>query len=452
MPDKVNIRIAEGPLAGQSYSFEEHGVLLFGRDPKCHVNLPDDKFISRHHLMFDINPPNVQVRDLNSLNGTIINGVRYGGRTQGTRPVDSKSIEPIALINGDRIQAGQTIMLVEVEQAPKSVVILTCTMCGRSVSGPDQGFDGADYLCESCAAEAQLEPDRFLKTMMKQGITVIGHAKGGSFANYKVGNRLDAGGMGSVFLAESRQDGSRVVLKVLHSKLAVNRQNRETFLREMLLLRSLKHENIVEYRDYGSVGNTFFFAVDYCNGGSLSQYVARSLGRVPWQTALPFFRHVLEGLAHAHAKHVVHRDIKPENIFLHTEGETTVAKIGDFGLAKIFTLANMTRLTKQGEYAGSFLFMARDQLVDFKFAKPVMDIWSAAATFYNVLTGKFPRELPAGKDPIDVIMEDVIRPIEHWEVDLPPRLAAAINRGLSSAPEKRWQSAQDFLHALDRIA
>lgn len=238
---------------------------------------------------------------------------------------------------------------------------------------------------------------------------------------------------------------------MLDFNLAANRQNRETFLREMLLLRSLEHENIVQYRDYGSVGNTFFFAVEYCNGGSLAQYVARSLGRVPWQAALPYFRQVLTGLAYAHAKNVVHRDIKPENIFLHTEGETTTAKIGDFGLAKIFTLANMTRLTKQGEYAGSFLFMARDQLVDFKFAKPVTDIWSVAATFYNVLTGKYPRELPAGKDPIDVIMEDVIRPIEHWGVDLPPQLAAAINRGLSSAPERRWQSATEFYEALDKV-
>lgn len=451
MPDKVGIRIVEGPLAGQSFSFEEHGVLLFGRDPKCHVNLPDDKFISRHHLVFDINPPIVQVRDLNSLNGTIINGVRYGGRTQGTRALDSQSIEPIALINGDRIQVGQTVMIVEAEQAPKSVVMLTCTMCGRNVSGPDQGFDGADYLCETCSAEAELQPDRFLKTMLKQGITVVGHGRGGDFANYKVGNRLDAGGMGSVFLAESREDGSKVVLKVLHSKLAANRQNRETFLREMLLLRSLKHENIVQYRDYGSVGNTFFFAVEYCNGGTLAQCVARSLGQVPWRTALPYFRQVLEGLAHAHAKNVVHRDIKPENIFLHTEGETATAKIGDFGLAKVFTLANMTRLTKQGEYAGSFLFMARDQLVDFKFARPVTDIWSVAATFYNVLTGKYPREWPAGKDPIDVIMEDAIRPIEYWETEMPPQLAAAINRGLSSAPERRWQSAAAFLDAIDGI-
>ena len=445
---KVKLQVVEGPLAGREFVYDTHDVLLMGRDSACHVSLPNDPFVSRHHFAIEINPPRVSLRDLNSLNGTTVNGIRFGGRMYKGETGAAEANEPITLIAGDKIQVGKTLLVVHIEQPPEKLVSLTCPMCGKVTTGPDQGMAGADYLCDACADAAALDPDTLLKTAVVRGARVQGNIGQQGVDGYRVVQRLGEGGMSSVHLAVSMTDGQKVVLKMLHSRLAALKQNRQTFLREMLVMSSLTHENIVRCIDYGSAGNTFFFVAEYCNGGSLAGFSLRHYHKPPWAEALPKFLHLLEGLAYAHEKNIVHRDLKPDNIFLHEHEGVETAKVGDFGLAKIFTLAGMTQLTQPKEYAGSFLFMAKDQLTDFKYAKPAVDVWSAAATMYNVLTGEYPREMPYQKDPIDLIMEDKIRPIEHWGIDLPPKVAAVINKGLASNPAQRYSNAAEFLTAL----
>ena len=448
---KVRLRVVEGPLAGRTFHYDQHDVFLLGRDSACHIALPDDPFVSRHHFAIEINPPRVALRDLNSLNGTNVNGIRFGGRLYKGETGAGATAEPIFLLDNDRIQVGKTTLLVEIEQPPVEMVSMTCAMCGKETAAPDQGLSSADYLCDACADVAAQDPENLLKTAVVKGARVQGQLGRGAVAGYRVTERLGEGGMSSVHLAVSMSDGNKVVLKLLHSRLAAKKENRQTFLREMLLMQSLTHPGIVRCLDYGSVGNTFFFVQEYCTGGSLGR-----LGLKPWgggaklDEILPCFRQMLQGLAHAHARNIIHRDLKPDNVFLHTgEDGRACAKIGDFGLAKIYTLAGMTQLTHPKEYAGSFLFMAKDQLLDFKFAKPAADVWSAAATMYNVLTGQYPREMPYTKDPIDVIMEDAIRPIEHWGLDIPPGLAAVINKGLQSEIPRRYRDGTELLAAFE---
>lgn len=445
---KVRLAVVEGPLAGREFLYEQHDVLLLGRDVACHLSLPDDPFVSRHHFAIEINPPRVSLRDLNSLNGTTVNGIRFGGRMYKGATGAGSADEPVILIDGDRIQVGKTTLTVAITQPPVILAQFTCAMCGTQTTAPDEGLSGADYLCDACAEAAENDPDTLLKTAVVKGARVQGKLGPAGVAGYRVTQRLGEGGMSTVYQAISMADGQTVVLKLLHSRLAARKQNRRTFLREMLVMASLKHTNIVQCVDYGAAGNTFFFVAEYCNSGSLSGFALKHYGKAPWATAMPLFLQFTEGLAHAHAQNIVHRDLKPDNVFLHQVEGITRAKVGDFGLAKIYTLAGMTQLTQPKEYAGSFLFMAKDQLLDFKFTKPAADVWSAAASMYNVLTGEFPREMPYDKDPIDLIMEDKIRPIEHWGVDVPPRLAGVINKGLASDPSRRYQDACELLAAL----
>lgn len=445
---KVTLRVAEGPLAGREFNYEQHDVLLMGRDSACHISLPDDPFVSRHHFAIEINPPRVSLRDLNSLNGTTVNGVRFGGRLYQGATGAGVANEPIMLVDGDRIQVGKTALMLTIVQPPVVLVKLRCAMCGKETSAPDPGLSGADYLCDGCSDAAALDPDALLKTAVVKGARVQGNL--GGLAGYRVTQRLGEGGMSSVHLATSMSDGQKVVLKLLHSRLAAQKQNRQTFLREMFVMNSLRHENIVRCMDYGSAGNTFFFVAEYCNSGSLAGYALRHYGKAPWAGAMPHFLQMLSGLAHAHRENVIHRDLKPDNIFLHEHEGRVSAKIGDFGLAKIYTLAGMTQLTQPKEFAGSYLFMAKDQLTDFKYTKPAADVWSVAATMYNVLTGQYPREMPYDRDPIDLIMEDKIRPIEQWGVDLPPKLVAVINKGLSSDPARRYADAGELLAAMQK--
>src|ERR1700742_1995930 len=99
---QVNLKVIAGPYKGRIFSFTQHDSFLIGRSPDAHLYLPDDRFFSRNHCLLEINPPHSYVRDLGSTNGTFVNG---------------KRVREAYLQNGDRIQGGETILVVEVRTA-----------------------------------------------------------------------------------------------------------------------------------------------------------------------------------------------------------------------------------------------------------------------------------------------------------------------------------------------
>ena len=100
-----------------------------------------------------------------------------------------------------------------------------------------------------------------------------------------------------------------------------------------------------------------------------------------------------------------------------------MAKLGDYGLAKAFDMAGLSGHTCPGEVAGTPQFMPRQQVLGFKEMRPEADVWAMAATFYNMLTGCYPRDFPDGRDPWPVILETAAVPIRQRNPAIPPRLA-----------------------------
>ena len=81
MPGRVCLAVVAGPIQGRQFAFEDHDTFLFGRSPDCHAQLAEaDGTASRHHFLLEVNPPAARLRDLGSLNGTYVNGTKYGGR------------------------------------------------------------------------------------------------------------------------------------------------------------------------------------------------------------------------------------------------------------------------------------------------------------------------------------------------------------------------------------
>src|SRR5829696_7111932 len=96
---QVNLKVTAGPYKGRIFSFTQHDSFLIGRSRDAHLYLPDDRYFSRNHCLLEINPPRSFLRDLNSTNGTFLNGQRVAN----------------AFLNdGDRIQCGETVLVVEV--------------------------------------------------------------------------------------------------------------------------------------------------------------------------------------------------------------------------------------------------------------------------------------------------------------------------------------------------
>jgi serine/threonine protein kinase len=262
---------------------------------------------------------------------------------------------------------------------------------------------------------------------------------------YIVEQEAGRGGFGAVYLARRIRDNQRVALKVMLSQVAVDKSNLEQFLREVRNISTLKHPHIVEIFDFGSAEGIFYFAMEWCDNGGVDRLIAEHKGKVPLPIAKPIILQALEALAHAHANGFVHRDLKPSNILLASAPGGVSARLADFGLAKSFEKAGMSGLTLTGNYAGTPYFIPREQIVDFKYVKPVSDVWSMGATIYNILTGQFPYEFAQGRDPINVLLNDNVIPIRQRDSAISKPLAHVIDRAIHRNVKERYPTAGEML-------
>jgi serine/threonine protein kinase len=127
------------------------------------------------------------------------------------------------------------------------------------------------------------------------------------------------------------------------------------------------------------------------------------------------------------------------------------AKVSDFGLAKSFQRAGFSGMTATGSTAGTFPFMSKEQLTNFKFVKPVSDVWSMGATLYHMLTGDFPRDFRRGQDPVEVILRGGIVPIRRRDSSIPKAVAGVIDRAVADKTADRYQTAGEFRKELAAV-
>jgi eukaryotic-like serine/threonine-protein kinase len=389
----------------KEFSFSTPAVFILGRSPQCHCSFPDDPYLSSNHFLLEIAPPQCSLRDLGSRNGTFVNGVRFGMRRQGESPKEAaQRAQRIALKTGDTILAGTVEVSVSIDSA---------------VSTPPPRQEGP------------------------------GEGPGLKVPGYEIIRELGRGSMGVVYLARSARYRRVLALKILWvSDKALSAQEKESFQREVDAAKVLRHPNIVSFYGGGSFGPDIYFAMEYCDGGSLAALMEKSGGRLSLEVARPIMLQVLDGLEYAHARNLVHRDIKPENILLKGGGPAATAKISDFGLAKNFMLAGLSGISNPDTGAGTPGYMSKEQLLNFMFTKPVSDVFSVGATFYALLTGRYVYDFEAVEDSLQAVLEGRVVPIAERGVPLPRKLMEVIDRAVSVDPEKRYPTAAQMKKAL----
>lgn len=409
MPGKVTLAVTAGPMKGRRFEFTEHDTFLFGRAADCHAELPSgDTSASRHHFLLEVNPPQARLRDLGSLNGTHVNGVRRGGRPAGETPEQAagRELDSVDLGDGDEIRVGATRFAVSVETPADPTVHASQNPTDRFVPTPT----------------ARVPPPK---------------ARGG-MAGYELGRVLGRGGMGAVHLATRHSDGATVALKMMLPQVVVDPAARDAFLREIEITRSLRHPRIVELLDYGFEGEGFFFAMEYCPGGSALNLVRAQGGRLELATGLRLAADVLDGLAFAHAGGFIHRDMKPDNILVAADGS---ARLTDFGLAKSFEQAGFSGMTATGTVAGTPYFMPREQLTSYRQLRPTSDVWSLGATLFFLLTGHHVRQFAKGKDPMAVVLRGGIEPLRGRAHGLPKALVEVLDTAIADDVRNRYADA-----------
>ncbi|HET8714670.1 MAG TPA: serine/threonine-protein kinase, partial [Holophagaceae bacterium] len=198
---------------------------------------------------------------------------------------------------------------------------------------------------------------------------------------------LGQGGMGQVFLARDTAMGREVALKTISSDMLLTPKAKERFLQEAKAAGALSHPGLVTVHELGEDAGTLFLVMEYLPGEDLSALLRRRALQ-PAQ-ALELLAQVCDGLAYAHAKGVLHRDVKPSNIRVLEQSGRTVAKLMDFGVARLPD----SQLTGTGDRVGTLSYMAPEYL---RGGAPTIqcDLYPVGMMLHEALTGHLPALAP----------------------------------------------------------
>jgi len=255
---------------------------------------------------------------------------------------------------------------------------------------------------------------------------------------YTLVARLGSGGMADVWLAQDRMLDRRVALKFLHERFAQDAQFVERFRREAQAAAGLQHPNVVGVYDRGETDGRHWIAMEYVEGAMLKDLIARGLSV---GEAVEITRQILAGARFAHGRGIVHRDLKPQNVLVDREGR---ARVTDFGIAR----AGASEITATGSVLGTAQYLSPEQAQGLELTA-TSDLYSIGVILYEALTGQVPFDADT---PVAVALKQVSeqpRPPSALNPQVSPALDAVVLRALAKDPANRFQSADEFIAALD---
>ncbi len=262
--------------------------------------------------------------------------------------------------------------------------------------------------------------------------------------DYKLIEKIGAGGMGEVFRAEHQMMHRQVALKILPKSLSSNQSLVDRFYAEVRAVAKLMHPNIVTAFDAGQQTGIHFLVMELIDGDVLSRKVSEQ-GPLSAIEAVEVLRQAATALDYAHRLGIIHRDIKPSNMMLNRQG---VLKILDFGLAQIGEAVESK--TTQSRLIGTIEFMSPEQISRPDSVDHRSDLYSLGATLFYLLTGK----MMFSGDAMQVALAQVRQqPPALYEVrpDIDLRLDAIFQKLIAKNPDDRLRSGRELLENLERL-
>jgi serine/threonine-protein kinase len=367
--------VERGNEKGLSLSLDPPvNTIVIGRLKTCALVLTDG-LASRQHFTIKRDGENFTITDMESHNGTFVNGSRITGEVE--------------LKLGSTIRSGETLFSL------------------RSDSQPAEG-------------------------------ALSGKRIGG----YHLLKRIGSGGMGEVYQAVQIALGRQVALKILSPELTEDRSFVEKFLREARAAGKFNHPNVIHVHEVGEESGTYYYSMEYVEGGSVQDLVAKGRKLDPLQ-ATEIILQAAHALAYAEKVGIVHCDIKPDNLMLTGEGDV---RLSDLGIAK--TLNAKGKAEQSDGVFGSPHYMAPEQARGLPMDHR-SDLYSLGCTYYRILLGRVPF---AGKDAKEIMEKQVFDECEApWKLDhgFAPMVYTILSKLMKKRPAERYQTADALIRDLE---
>lgn len=262
---------------------------------------------------------------------------------------------------------------------------------------------------------------------------------GRTVAHYRIIEKLGAGGMGDVFLAEDTKLDRQVALKFLPASMWNDDDAKQRLIREAKAASKLDHPNIVTIHGIEESEGRLFIVMAHVKGTTLDKYLATNVRDTDGLINLTV--QITDGLQRAHDAGVIHRDLKPANILVDDRGWV---RLLDFGIARI---RGTTRLTQAGSTVGTLAY-SPPELIHGSEAEPASDIYSLGVVLYQMLTGHLPFEADHEGALLYSILQDEPKPMSDHDSAIPANLQAVVMRCLEKRPENRHASCTALANEL----
>lgn len=261
---------------------------------------------------------------------------------------------------------------------------------------------------------------------------------------YRIEKLLGAGGMANVYKATDMKENRPVAVKVLRAEFMNNADLVRRFKNESKAISVLDHPNIVKVYDINITEKLSYIVMEYVEGITLKDYMNYRKQPLTVKETMHFVRQTLLALQHAHEKGIVHRDVKPQNIMLLQNGSI---KVMDFGIARFSRSENQTVTDKA---IGSVHYISPEQAKGER-TDARTDIYSVGVMLYEMLSGRLPFDGDGAVSIAIMQISEKPKPLAEIAPQTPAGLRQITEKAMEKDPDKRYQSAQEMLAAIEEF-
>ncbi len=420
---RCELRVVGGEDKGRSVPLPDRTAMTVGRGKDCGLCL-DDAAMSRVHFSILLEDDICSIEDLDSHNGTFINGLRLRG---------AQILQHLDLITAGR---HQLTCLFTSDCEPTVVDLgtdLHCQSCGCPIDRRIELALGMSAIGPPvCTICRQL--DQTPEKPSAHSDTVISPQQLGP---YLLHGSLGGGTTGIVYRALDTRTEQWVALKLMMPR-DMKPKIIQRFLEEARITASLDHPGIVRCHQIGHLEQMLFIALEYHEGGDLESWL-HNVGLPERKKVLDWGVELCEALTYAHERGVIHRDLKPANILL---GPAEELKIIDFGLSRALDHAGL-RLTQTCNILGTPQYMSPEQIDNVKQADHRTDIYAVGVILFRLLAGASPFRTDRNNlmQLYRAKLDGETYTLHQLCDDLSPSIAEPVHRAMAPDPSKRHQSA-----------